>query len=170
MFETETMAELCFKQGLVREAVAIYRRLLSASTDAKTRDRRARRIAELDGMAAGPATATAVSAVRPTAALGAAFALGAASALSRPGIQARRDGDGRAVTLEWSLPNDVRAPALQILVVRRQPEGIATEHRTVPVDRPDGRLKLSLEGVHSVKAAAGRLDGDHFVPLARLDS
>src|SRR5438876_6864536 len=124
MFETETMAELCIKQGLVREALAIYRRLLAAAADTRTRERRARRIAELDRQAAAslpiarrPAAVTAVASFAPPAAA----------------IQALRDGDGRAVTLEWRLPDDVRAPALQILVLRRQPDGIATERRTVPV-------------------------------------
>jgi len=162
MFETETMAELCVKQGLVREALAIYRRLLAAAPDARTRDRRTRRIAELDRHAAGS-----VPVARPPAAVSPVASFAPVTAAV---IQALRDGDGRAVTLEWRLPDDVRAPALQILVLRRQPDGIATERRTVPVERAEGRLQLSLEGVHSVRAAAGRLDGDHFVPLARLDS
>ena len=34
MFDTETMAELCVKQGLAGEALAIYRRLADATTDA----------------------------------------------------------------------------------------------------------------------------------------
>jgi hypothetical protein len=37
MFDTETMAELCVKQGLTGEAVAIYRRLAAATHDADKR-------------------------------------------------------------------------------------------------------------------------------------
>ena len=48
MFETETMAELCLKQGLVRDALVIYRRLLASAHDEETRVRRAQRIAELE--------------------------------------------------------------------------------------------------------------------------
>ena len=33
MFDTETMAELCVKQGLTGEAVAIYRRLAATTRD-----------------------------------------------------------------------------------------------------------------------------------------
>ena len=54
-------------------------------------------------------------------------------------------------------------------MMRRDDSGVATERRTVPVDSAQGRLKLAMAGVHSLRAAAGRLDGDRFVPLVRLD-
>jgi hypothetical protein len=145
MFETETMAELCVKQGLTHEAIAIYRRLLAASPDEATRARRSRRIAELTPRGAA-ATARAP--------------------FPQPGIELHHDG--REMTLEWRLPDDIHAPALQILVLRRDEFGIATERRTVAVERPAGQLTLPMAGVHSIRAAAGRMDGDRFVPLARL--
>ena len=37
MFDTETMAELCVKQGLPGEAIAIYRRLAAATSDVDKR-------------------------------------------------------------------------------------------------------------------------------------
>ena len=37
MFDTETMAELCIKQGLPGEALAIYRRLAASTQDAQGR-------------------------------------------------------------------------------------------------------------------------------------
>ena len=54
LFETETMAELCMKQGLPGEAVEIYRRLVRSAPDELTRARRQRRLAELE-RALGPA-------------------------------------------------------------------------------------------------------------------
>jgi len=178
MFETETMAELCVKQGLFRDALAIYRRLLLVAPDADARERRERRIAEIElrlgieqpraprSIAAAPAP----PAVAPAAAVSAGAAVAPLPIdLALPGIQARRDEGAHEVTLEWRLPDDTRAPALQILVLRREPGGIAAERRTVPLDQAAGQLKLPLDGVHSVRAAAGRLDGDRFVPLARLE-
>ena len=151
MFETETMAELCLKQGLVRDALAIYRRLLARAPDEGTRARRAQRIAELeqrDGEADAADRRPAPPA--PTA------------------IQARHDH--QHVTLEWRLPAGTPAPALQILVLRREETGIATERRTVRLPGAQGSLTLQIAGVHSLRAAAGKLDGDRFVPLVRLDA
>jgi len=48
VFETETMAELCVKQGHMAEGLAIYRRLIDAAPDATARARRAARLAELE--------------------------------------------------------------------------------------------------------------------------
>ena len=48
VFETETMAELCVKQGHVAEALAIYRRLIDAAPDAAARARHAARLAEVE--------------------------------------------------------------------------------------------------------------------------
>ncbi|HSZ82841.1 MAG TPA: hypothetical protein VLA14_11195 [Polyangia bacterium] len=53
MFETETMAELCVKQGLVTEALGMYRRLVDGAPDAASRARRAARLAELERVARG---------------------------------------------------------------------------------------------------------------------
>ena len=71
MFETETMAELCLKQGLVRDALLIYRRLLASAPDRETRERRAQRIAELEQRDApapgdGPAAPAPARAASPT--------------------------------------------------------------------------------------------------------
>ena len=45
MFDTETMAELCIKQGLTGEALAIYRRLAAATQDTDKRRLYAARMA-----------------------------------------------------------------------------------------------------------------------------
>jgi hypothetical protein len=151
MFETETMAELCMKQGLTSDAVAIYGRLVAAAPDEATRARRARRLAELKAALRPPAPPAPAS----------------RQDHQPPGLRA--ENDGRDVTFEWRLPAGTRAPALQILVLRRDESGIAAERRTVRVDGACGRLTLPLPGIHSLRAAAGMLDGERFVPLCRLD-
>src|SRR5262249_23485251 len=86
-----------------------------------------------------------------------------------PGTTIRERHDDREVTLEWRLPDGTPTPALQILVLRREAAGIAAERRTVRLAQVQGSLTPAIAGVHSVRAAAGKLDGDRFVPLVRLD-
>jgi len=151
MFETETMAELCLRQGLVRDALLIYRRLLAGAADEPTRARHARRVAELeqhDGE--GPPAGTPERAAAPATEL-------------------REQHDDQQVTLRWRLPIGTPTPALQILLLRRDASGIATERRTVRLAQAHGSLTLPIAGVHSVRAAAGKLDGERFVPLVRLE-
>jgi hypothetical protein len=147
MFETETMAELCLKQGLVRDALAIYRRLLAAASDDSTRARRAQRIAELELRDSRPQVAPA----------------------QPPATDIRARLDDRQVTFDWQLPAGTPAPALQILVLRREETGISAERRTVRLPDAQGTLSLPIARIHSLRAAAGRLEGDRFVPLVRLD-
>jgi septum site-determining protein MinC len=52
LFATETMAELCARQGRVAEAVAIYRRLLAGPAED---ERRARWVERLQGLERAPA-------------------------------------------------------------------------------------------------------------------
>jgi len=147
MFETETMAELCLKQGLVRDALAIYRRLLAAAPDESTRHRRAQRIAELELRDSGPHAVPAEA----------------------PATDIRARLDERQVTFDWRLPAGTLVPALQILVLRREETGISAERRTVRLPDAEGTLSLPIARIHSLRAAAGRLEGDRFVPLVRLD-
>jgi hypothetical protein len=155
VFETETMAELCVKQGLVTEALAIYRRLVDGAPDEATRARRAARLAALERTAAGAARAKGEP--RPAA---------PPPAPGEPWLTLERRGD--ALTFTWSLPAQTRGPALQLLLVRRGADGVETETRTLPVDAPSGTTTLTMRGLHSVRAAAGWLDGERFVPLARI--
>jgi hypothetical protein len=155
VFETETMAELCVKQGLVSEARAIYRRLVAEAPDAGTRARRAGRLAELARGPQGLTTAHVALAVRaPVAAPG------------LPALTLARRAD--ALIFTWSLPAETKSPALQVLLVRRGPAGIETETRTLPLEAPRGTTRVDAAGLHSVRAAAGWLDGARFVPLVRL--
>jgi len=52
LFATETMAELCARQGRTGDAVAIYRRLLGGAIDEERRSRWAARLAALEQAAA----------------------------------------------------------------------------------------------------------------------
>ena len=141
MFDTETMAELCIKQGLIDQAIGVYQRMATASEDPAARRRYEERIVALEHE---PGLVP----------------------LETPGLRVHtRQGE---VDIEWRLPADVTAPALQVLVLRRTPVGIEAAPRTIPLSSPHGRTQMSVTGLHSVRAAAGRLVGDAFVPIVRL--
>jgi hypothetical protein len=129
-------------------------RLVQHAPDEVTRARRARRLAELEadvasrGRAAAPAGAAAESPAAPGAG---------------PVLEVRRVAEG--MVLEWSLPVEIRAPALQLLLVRRTAAGIETEARTMRLEAARGRTTLAALGLHSLRAAAGRLEGERFIPL-----
>jgi hypothetical protein len=153
LFETETMAELCIKQGLDTQGLEIYRRLVRDAPDELTRARRQRRLGELERALGPAATAAAAEAEDP----------------HTPALQVRPRGE--EIEVEWILPVETRAPALQLLLVRRTPAGVETEARTVRLAGPQGRTVLpAARGLHSVRAAAGRLEGERFVPLARASA
>jgi hypothetical protein len=141
MFDTETMAELCVKQGLYDQAIDIYRRMATEVDDPAARRRYEERIVALEHQ---PDLAP----------------------LSTPGLRVARSGD--EVRIEWRLPSDTSAPTLQVLLLRRTASGIEPETRTLPLAGPHGRTALHVAGLHSVRAAAGRLAGELFVPLIRL--
>lgn len=141
MFETETMAELCVRQGLVGQAITIYQRMATTADDVHLRRRYQERIVELQQ--------------RPD------FA-----PLETPGLRIHA-GSGE-VSVEWRLPPETAAPAVQVLLLRRTPRGIEAETRTIPVTSPHGRTTVASADLHSVRAAAGRIVGEAFVPIVRL--
>ena len=141
VFDTETMAELCIKQGLVDQAIAIYRRMATESEDPEARRRCEERIVALEQQPG-------------------------LTPLETPGL--RVQVHDREVQIEWRLPTDLEAPTLQLLLLRRTPEGIETEGRTMPLASPHGQALIRVPDLHTVRAAAGRLVGETFVPLVRL--
>ena len=140
MFDTETMAELCVRQGLTDQAIGIFRRLAEVTEDPGMRLRCESRIAELGQ---GPS--------RPP--------------VETPGLRViERDG---AVEIAWRLPADVPSPTLQVLLLRRGPDGIETDPRTVALGAAQGQTNLAAPNLCGVRAAAGRLVDGSFVPLVR---
>jgi hypothetical protein len=149
LFETETMAELYIRQGLAAEGLEIYRRLAAQAADEPTRARWRQRIAELESEL-GP---------RPEA---------GGAPLGGPGLRVRRQGE--KLVIEWQLPpGDARQPAVQLLLLRRTEAGVETESRTLPLSGARGTTTVDAPGLHSLRAAAGWLDGDRFVPVVRGD-
>ena len=124
MFETETMAELCLKQGLLRDALVIYRRLLAAAVD----ERHARAARAAHRRARAP---------RQRAARGAGRRRRPTSARA-PRVATPRMSDIRQVTFDWQLARRTPVPALQILVLRREETGISAERRTVRLPDAEG--------------------------------
>jgi len=144
MFDTETMAELCVKQGLNGEAVAIYRRLAAATQDTDKRRLYEARISALGPPASEPSDIT---------------------PMETPELRVDRSGDD--VHIEWRLPSDVSAPALQMLVLRRTPDGITAEPRTLPLTANEGRTTVGVPALHSLRVAAGRMRDGRFIPIVR---
>ena len=144
MFDTETMAELCVKQGLTGEAIAIYRRLARATDDADKRRLYEARIGALRPSTSEPSDVT---------------------PMETPDLRVDRRGDD--VEIEWRLPADVATPALQVLVLRHTPAGIEAEPRTMPLTSTEGRTALGVPALHSLRVAAGRLRDGRFIPIVR---
>ena len=141
MFDTETMAELCVRQGLVDQAIGIFRRLSEVADDAGIRLRYETRISEL---AQDPSLAP----------------------IEIPGLRVTAKDD--AVEIEWRLAPETPTPTLQVLLMRRGPDGIETDPRSLPLAAPHGRTVFAMANLCGVRAAAGRLVGGAFVPLVRF--
>lgn len=135
------MAELCARQGLLDQAIDIFRRLAEIAGDPAARLRYQTRISEL---ALDPT-------LRP---------------METPGLRVRQtEGE---VAIEWQLPPDLTAPALQVLFLRRGAAGIEADGRSFPLATAHGRMTFPAAGLASVRAAAGRLQDGSFVPLVRF--
>jgi hypothetical protein len=151
IYETETMAELCARQGRVSEAIDIYRRLVDSIGAGTVRTRIERRLSTLQEAWQPP---------RPVDARPADLAIPAA-----PGV-AVLVGDDQ-VTFSWALPAGTVAPALDVLLLQRTPAGIETAKQTLALEAPTGRLAVAAPSVHSAAAAVGLMVGGRFVPMAR---
>lgn len=153
-FQTETMAELCLRQGRTAEAAAILRGLLDVASDPATRARLTARLASLRPAAAGGGQAARPAALVMPDPPGVALAL--------------RDGE---LEIAWALAATPDAAALQVVLVLRGPDGVETVRRDVDLETHAGRLTLPAHGAQAAAVAAGvrRPDG-RFVPLARAST
>ena len=151
LYETETMAELCARQGRIGEAISIYRSLSESAADAATRTRAQARLATLESTWQ-PLRETEV----PPADL---------PLPPEPGVAVLVGED--QITVAWALPADTSPLALDILVLQRTGAGIDAQKKLLPVTTATGRLGLALPSVHSATAAAGTVRAGKFVALAR---
>ncbi len=151
LYDTETMAELCARQGRLTEAIAIFRELSASAPDAQTRARAQERLASLESR---------WQPLRETETPAAPI-----DAPSAPGVNVVVGED--QVTVAWALPPDTATPALDVLVLQRTPAGIDPHKKLLPLRETSGCLGLALPGVHSALAAAGTLREGRFVPLTR---
>jgi hypothetical protein len=141
VFDTETMAELCVRQGLVDQAIGIFRRLAESADETGIRRRYEARMSEL---AKDPSLAP----------------------IEIPGLRVTEKDD--LVEIEWRLSPETPTPTLQVLLMRRGPDGIETEPRSLPLSGPQGRTVFAMANLCGVRAAAGQLVGGAFVPLVRF--
>ncbi|HEX7596620.1 MAG TPA: hypothetical protein VF518_00305 [Polyangia bacterium] len=151
LYETETMAELCARQGRLSEAIAIFRELANTAPDPNTRSRAKARLNALQAT---------WQPLRVTDVPPADLALPAI-----PGVSVLVGED--QVTVAWALPPATRSPALDVLVLQRTPNGIDPQKKLIPLTETSGRLGLLLPGLHSALAAAGGVHEGRFVPLVQ---
>ena len=154
LFETETMAELCARQGRVSEAIAIFRELADTAADPDTRARARARLTTLEAswqplrVAEIPPADLALPSV--------------------PGVALLVGED--QITVAWALPPETSSPALDVLVLQRTPGGIDPQKKLLPLTETSGRIGLLLPGVHSARAAAGTVREGRFVAIVRSTS
>lgn len=150
-FATETMAELCARQGRLGDAIVIYRGLVASTPAEPARARMAARLEEIEkvwSLQGGGAAAPGDLPI-PTA----------------PGVLAQV-GEGEAL-LAWAVPPGTPTPTIEVLLILRTPSGIETEKRLIRLGSAVGRLGVPAAGLHSALAAVGSTIEGRFVPLAR---
>lgn len=150
LYETETMAELCARQGRIGEAISIYRALVERDRDAATRKRAEARLATLEST---------WQPLRETEVPPADIPLPAV-----PGV-ALMVGEEQ-LTVAWALPEGTLPRALDLLVLQRTGAGIDAQKKLLPINEASGRIGLAVPAIHSATAAAGTVRAGRFVPLA----
>jgi predicted trehalose synthase len=150
LYETETMAELCARQGRIGEAISIYRALALRGPDAATSKRAEARLATLESTWQPLREIEVPPADIPLP--------------SSPGVALAVGED--QVTIAWALPDDISPRALDVLVLQKTSAGIDAQKKLLPVEAASGRLGLAVPAVHSAIAAAGTVRAGRFVALA----
>jgi len=150
LYETETMAELCAKQGRMGEAIAIYRELLSQVADPTPRARFEARLAALE---------TAWHPLRESEVPPEEIPLPDA-----PGTILHINEEH--LTVAWALASDISPLALEVMALQKSASGIEVQKKLLPLSTNTGRLGLHVPGLHSAVAAAGTIREGRFIPLA----
>jgi hypothetical protein len=151
LYETETMAELCARQGRPHEAIAIYRRLIDTHPGSQRRGRWTSRLDALVrawGHAAGDEIEP-LPIPLPRA----------------PGVAVQASDD--SVTVAWAVPTETPEPTLELFLIQRTPSGVETSKRSLPLSAYEGRIAFAVPALHSALAAVGRKASGKFVPVAR---
>ena len=151
LYETETMAELCARQGRPHEAIAIYRRLIDGHPQSQGRGRWGSRLDALVrawGHAAGDEIPAAPIPL-PRA----------------PGVTVQAGDD--SVTVAWAVPSETPEPTLELFLIQRTASGVETSKRSLPLSAYEGRIAFAVPALHSALAAVGRKASGRFVPVAR---
>jgi hypothetical protein len=151
LYETETMAELCARQGRIGVAISIYRTLVESGPDLATRTRAKARLTTLESTWQPLREIEVPPADIPLPPL--------------PGVAVLVGED--QVTIAWALPGDTAPLALDVLVLQKTAAGIDAQKKLLPLDAASGRLGLAVPAVHSAIAAAGTVRAGRFVALAR---
>ncbi len=151
LFETETMAELCARQGRQQDALLIYQRLIETAPQAS---RHASWVARADEITRSlPKAATED------------VGLSDVAIPDAPGLNLVTHEDGAQVA--WALPDETVAPMLELLLIHRGPSGVELQKRQINLDKHAGRMSFQAPGLIRAMGAVGRQDGTEFVPLAR---
>ena len=151
LYETETMAELCARQGRPHEAIAIYRRLVDSFPDSQRQSRWQSRLGSLErawGHAAGEEIPAAPIPL-PRA----------------PGVALVAGDDN--VTVAWALPLETPEPTLELFLIQKTPSGVETNKRSLRLSAYEGRIGFAIPALHTALAAVGGISGGKFVPIAR---
>ena len=154
LFETETMAELCARQGRNQDALLIYQRLIETAPRASGHARWVARVDEI--MRSLPKA--------PVAEIG----LCDVAMPDAPGLNLVTHEDGAQVA--WALPDNTVGPTLELLLIHRGPSGVELQKQQIVLDQPTGRMSFTAPGLIRALGAVGRQDGSEFVPLARAGS
>jgi hypothetical protein len=154
LYETETMAERCARQGRIGEAISIYRALGESASDAATRSRAQARLATLEST---------WQPLRETEVPPADVPLPA-----EPGVAILVGED--QITVAWALPAETSPLALDLLVMQKTAAGVEAQKKLLPLAAASGRLGLAVPAVHSAVAAAGTVRAGRFIALARSPS
>ena len=152
LYETETMAELCARQGRLHEAMAIYRRLVDTHPRSEPPIARwargCRALEQAWGHAAGEE-------IEPEP-----------IPLPRaPGVRVTANDD--SVTVAWALPARQPEPTLELFLIQKTPSGVETSKRRCPWPPPAAAWPSPCPRCTSALAAVGPAQGDRFVPMAR---
>jgi hypothetical protein len=154
LYETETMAELCARQGRPHEAIAIFRRLINTHPGAQRRGKWTSRLEALErtwGQNGQPTTVGEIPA--------AAIALPEA-----PGITLQAGDD--TVTVAWALPPQLSEPTLELCFIQKTSTGVETTTRALALTAYEGRIAFAVPDLHTALAAVGRKSRGRFVPVA----